>query len=176
MEEALRKEVERLKEELARRKEEIQDIRDLVREEIDRPFRTDPNELSEREFETFFRERLAELKLSTDVNPDPQALRSHRKIIGRLILFLKRKFMSLIRFYTQQITPKQTQFNVNSASLLEAVFAFSKRKEKELHDIEERMSRLEETLVLLLARLKDLKEELDKPAHQSPEVVTAEKK
>lgn len=169
MEEALRKEIERLKEELARKKEEIQDIRKLIGEEIDRPFNPDPIELSEREVEAFIQEKLPTLKLSIDVNPDPQALRSHRRLLGRPILFLKRKFMKMIHFYTQLITPKQTQFNETSASLLKAVIARSRRTVHELLEVQERISRLEETTILLLARLKDLQRELSKAENQSPE-------
>jgi len=161
MEDSLKKEVKRLKEELARKKEEARSIADLVKEEIDLRFVHDPRELSERELEGFIEENLLPLKENIDVNPDPMVLTSHRKVLGRPILSLKRTFMKMIRFYTQLITPKQTRFNEHSAALLEALIARSRRNREELRAIAERIGRLEENIVLLRAALKDLKAGLE---------------
>lgn len=175
MEESLRRKVERLKDELAKKKEEVHDIAELVRKEIDRYFQLDPQELSDRELEAFIQEKLRTYKGYIDINPDPGALTSHRKILGRPILFLKRKFMKMIRFYTQLITLKQTKFNENSAALLEAVLARSRRNKQELEAIEARISRLEETVFLLTFRLRELKENLRSEESRAG-VITREEK
>jgi len=167
MEDTLEKEFKRLKEELAKKREEVQDIANLIHEGIDRHFQINSTELSERELEAFLGEKLAMGKQYIDIEPDPGALRSHRKILGRPILFFKRMFMKMIRFYSQQITSKQTQFNENAAALLEAIVSYSRRNRQELLDIQEKIGRLEETAVLLLASLKDLKEKLGKQKAQA---------
>lgn len=175
MEESLKRELESLKKELAGKRDEIQDIAGLVGREIDRQFMPDPGELSERELEAFFQERLPLLRDRIDINPNPAALTSHRKILGRPILFLKRKFMTMIRFYTQLITPKQTEFNAASASLIEAIIARSRRNRQALQEIEERIGRLEEVLILLVARLRDIQERVEKREEQTVARRTSEK-
>jgi len=175
MENPLGKEVQSLKEDWARKKEEVQNISDLVREKIDRHFQPDLQELSERELELFIQEKMATFKQYIHIHPDPMALTSHRKILGRPILFLKRKFIKLIRFYFQLITSRQTQFNENSALLLEAIIIRLKRNRQELQEIQERICRLEETIVLLLARLKGLKEEQHKQESRSANEITTRK-
>ncbi len=160
MENPLEKEVQRLKDELAKKRAEIQDIARLVGEEIDRRFSLHPVELSERELDSLVTEKLEIAKQSIDINLKPEELTSHRKILGRPILFLKRKFMRIIRFYTELLASKQNRFNDNTTALLEAIYTHSKRQRQELRDVQEKISRLEETVVLFLARLKEIKEEM----------------
>ncbi len=165
MDSTVKEEIRRLKKDLSKRKEEIRDIRELVQKEIDREYDLDPEGLSERELETYIRESLLVLKKSTDTAPDPKTLRSHRRILGRPILFFKRAYMKMIRFYTGLLVAKQTRFNELSSSLLQALVIRSRREREKQKEIEEKISRCEEHLVLLMARLRDLQAKGEQSKH-----------
>jgi hypothetical protein len=101
------------------------------------------------------------VKKSADTRPDPKALRSHRRTIGRLILFFKRTYMKVIRFYTDLLTAGQTRFNEHSSALFQALVARSRKERERAKQIEEKISRCEENIVLLMAKLKDLQAKLE---------------
>jgi hypothetical protein len=159
----LTQDIERLRRELEEKKREIRDLRQLVRREVDRDFSPDIREYSERELEDYFRDALGPLNEVSDPRPDPQAIRSHRKIIGPAIVFLKRAFLKMTGFYVHLLLDDQTRFNQRSAELAQALVARVKRYRERLEMVEGKVGAFEESLVILRGRLDDLRLRLPQP-------------
>jgi predicted nuclease with TOPRIM domain len=170
--EELSKEIERLKEELKRRKEEIQDLKKLIRKEIDREFSCPLEELSEKELETYIRESLSTLPLHIESKPDIKKITSHRKTLGRPIVFIKRAFLETTFNFINSFLDRQTDFNRRIAGLSRAVLLRLGYNLERIKRIEERVGRCEESLAILKNKLEDLRssqEELQsKPAGHPP--------
>ena len=83
MDEAVIKEINRLKEEIYRQKDKIIDIKELVKSEIDRDFGVDLWELSEKELDNEMGTRLSFLNDDIDPRPDSKSITSHRRILGK---------------------------------------------------------------------------------------------
>lgn len=161
MEEAIAKEIQRLKEELDKKKEEIQDLRELVKKEIDRPFPADAEELSERELETYIAEHFPSIRSRIDSKPDKKPLASHRKILGRPIVLLKQFLLKSIVDYNDLFLAKQAQFNQQSVDLYQALLLQTRNNKKRMKQIQEKISAFEENLTVLEAKLEDLHSSLE---------------
>jgi hypothetical protein len=155
MNEALEKEIGRLKEELARRREEIAAIEKLAGREIDRTFLTDAAGLSERELDPFIDQTLKAVKARVSLKPDPASFASHRRIFGRFVLRLKRKYIKMTRFYMDPILEQQEGFNRHSLDLQQASLSRLGRLKEELREVEARLSQCEEDLIIILNKMKD---------------------
>jgi DNA repair exonuclease SbcCD ATPase subunit len=162
-------EIQRLKEELAQKKAEIRDLKRLLRREIDREFPPNLDEFSDRELDDYFRDCLFPIKEVVDPRPDPKALRSHRKVVGRPVDFLKRLFLRMTGFYVHLLLDDQARFNKLSANLSQALLIRLRRHHERLKGIEDKISGCEMGLSLLKNRLEDLQASYDKLRTRTPE-------
>ncbi len=153
-------EIESLRRELEEKKRQIRGLEKLVRGAIDRDFPLEVGEFSERELEDYFRDAVSPLKQVLDPRPGPKSVRSHRKIIGAPIVFLKRLFLRLSGFYTHLLLDEQVQFNRRSAELTEALVTRVRHYRERLEQAEEKVAAFEESLVILKNKLEDLRSRL----------------
>jgi len=159
----LNREIEALKREIEAKKSEIRGLEKLVRGAIDRDFPIEVGEFSERELEDYFRDAVSPLKLVIDPRPGPKSVRSHRKIIGAPIVFLKRVFIRVFGFYTHLLLDDQTKFNRRSAELTEALVTRVRHYKERLEHAEDKVAAFEESLVILRNKLEDLRSRLGAP-------------
>jgi hypothetical protein len=148
-------EIKRLKEELARSREEIANIEKLAGREIDRRFSTDVVDLSEKELEPFVTQTIEEIKGRAPLKPDPESFTSHRHLLGRFVLGLKRKYIRMTRFYTDPILERQEQFNRQALDLELASLSRLRRLNDRLRDVEARLGRCEEELTIIRNRMNE---------------------
>lgn len=154
--EELAKEILRLKEELDRKKEEIHDLKKLVNKEIDREFPSNVEEFSEKELETYIREILSSLPIHIESKPDIRTITSHRKTLGKPIVFLKRAFLETTFNCIDSFLDKQTKFNRQIAALCQAILLRVQHNIERMKRIEEKVSGCEENLAILKNKLDDL--------------------
>jgi len=157
MEEAIVKEIQRLKEELEKKKREVRDLTELIHKELDRPFPANVEELSERELETYVAEHFPSLKTSPDTKPDKKPITSHRKIFGKPIVFLKQFLLKSVVDYNDLFLAKQVQFNRQSIDLYQALLLQARNNKKRMKQVQEKISSFEENLAVLGAKLEDLR-------------------
>lgn len=153
MDEKTLKEINRLKEELFKQKQQAAGIKELVKKEIDRDFSVDLWELSERELDNEMGSRLSSLNDDIDPRPDSKTITSHRKILGKPIVFIKRMVMKIVSGYTNSILEKQRRFNEQVVAFHLASFIRSRHNEKKIGAIEEKLKTLEEDQDLLQEQL-----------------------
>jgi len=163
MDEQTVNEINRLKEEIYRQKENISAIEHLVKKEIDRDFPIDLWELSDRELDNEMGSRLSFLNDDIDIRPAPGAITSHRRILGKPVVLIKRLFMKLSGFYTNTLLEKQKQFNARLVAFHLASFIRFRRSEEKINRIVEKLKTLEEDQELLLEQMEKLKNETNKP-------------
>jgi hypothetical protein len=156
MEEDRAREIQRLKEELEKKRGEVEDIRTLVNKQIDRPFPADVKEYSEKELETYIREQISTVENCADPRPDKKSVTSHRKIIGRPIVFFKRLLLKMTGFHVHLLLDKQTQFNRESAALNQALVIRLGHHKERMRQIQEKISACEEGLVVLEKKVEEL--------------------
>jgi hypothetical protein len=156
----LNQEIESLRRELEAKKAEIRSLEKLVSGAIERDFPLEVGEFSERELEDYFRDAVAPLKQVLDPRPGPKSVRSHRKVIGAPIVFLKRLFLRLSGFYTHLLLDEQVKFNRRSAELTEALVTRVRHYRDRLEQAEDKVAAFEESLVILKNKLDDLRSRL----------------
>jgi hypothetical protein len=159
----LNREIETLRRELEAKKKEIRSLEKLVCGTIDRDFPLEVGEFSERELEDYFRDAVSPLKQVLDPRPGPKSVKSHRKIIGTPIVFLKRLFLRLFGFYTHLLLDEQVKFNRRSAELTEALVTRVRHYQKRVEQAEDKVAAFEESLVILKNKLEDLRSRLAAP-------------
>ena len=159
----LNQEIQDLRRELEVRKKEVKDLQKLVRGAIDRDFPLEVAEFSEKELEDYFRDAVSPLKLVIDPRPGPKSVKSHRKVVGAPIVFLKRIFLRLFGFYTHLLLDEQARFNRRSAELTEALINRVRHYRDRLEQAEDKVAAFEESLVILKNRLDDLRSRLGAP-------------
>jgi len=162
MDETAEREIRRLKDDLLKKKGEIEDLRALVNREIDREFQTEALDLTERELEPFIEKSLRDMKDNLILKADPGTLKSHRRILGRPVLFLKRTFMTWADVYFKMTLKKQSLYNQSTFDLLKVLILRSRWSKEKLKDLEKRLAGCEESLVVVIHRLDDLRERLEK--------------
>jgi BMFP domain-containing protein YqiC len=162
MDETVEKEIRRLKNDLMKQKEDVEDIQALVNREIDREFQTEALDLAERDLEPFVEKSLTDIKENLVLKAESSTLKSHRKIFGRPVLFLKRTFMTWADIYFKMILDKQNRYNRNSFDLLKVVLLRSRWSKEKLKDLEERLAEYEESLVVMINKVEDLQARLEK--------------
>ena len=156
MDEKIAKEISRLKEEIFKQKQKISDIKELVKKEIDRDFNIDLWELSERELDHEMGNRLSFLNDDIDPRPDIESITSHRKILGKPIVFIKRIIMKIANVYTNTILEKQRQFNEQLVAFHLASFIRFRHNETKIKGMDEKLKTLEEDQEMLLEQLEKL--------------------
>ncbi len=162
MEETVAQEIQRLKEELDRKRREIEDIKELANKEIDRSFPAHLEEFSERELETYIAESIASIKRKIDSRPAQEPITSHRKVIGRPIVTLKRFLLQSLADYNDLFLDKQIRFNRQSVDLYQALLLRTRHNKERMKQIQEQISACEESLVVLKAKLEDLRANLER--------------
>lgn len=153
--------IKEARDDISRRKEEIENIKELVKEQIDRDFHIDPWELSHRELDNLMGRRLSFLNDDIDPTPDPSIITSHRKILGKPIVFVKRIIMKVAGAYTNSILEKQRRFNDQLVAFHLASFVRFKYNEKKINKLEERIKDFEDDREMLLDELKNIREKID---------------
>lgn len=148
IEEKIAKEIQHLKDDLFRRKKDIQDIEKLVNKEIDKEFPVDILGLSEREFKAYIQEWFS--KKYPKLEFDFKFITSHRKILGKPIVLIKRLVLKLIEFYLNNIFKKQTHINQQPLVL----FQNSKHNMKIISQIIEKFGDSNENLAIMIIKLK----------------------
>jgi hypothetical protein len=161
MNETIDQEVKRLKEDLLRRKEEVGDLRRLVSREIDREFEPDAMDLTERELEPFIEKIMAAVREDLALKPEPQTLTSHRRVLGRPVLYLKRIFMNWSDLYNQRILDRQNRYNRYFFDLLKVLVLRSRWSREKLKELEERLGECEASLVVMISKAQDLQARLE---------------
>lgn len=161
----LEADIELLRRELEEKKKQIRSLEKLVHGDIDREFPAGVGEFSERELEDYFRNALSPLRAVADPRPGPKTVRSHRRILGPPIVFLKRLFLRLAGFYTHLLLDEQAKFNRRSAELIEALVNRVGHYRDRLEEAEKKMAAAEEDLVILRNKLEDLRARLAAPAN-----------
>ncbi|MDH4217274.1 MAG: hypothetical protein OEY18_14190 [Candidatus Aminicenantes bacterium] len=158
MEKTIEKEIKQLREEIDKKRKEIRDIKQLVNKEIDRDFFPPLEELSEKELEPYFDKYLSLLEASLDPHPDEKSLISHRKILGKPIILVKRILLRMtgVYTYTSLFLEKQKNFNQQSFALYRALLGRLRKNTEKIKHIEERIIDCEVNLMTLSKKLKDL--------------------
>ncbi len=157
MDERIIKEIDRLKEEIYRQKEKAADIKELVKEEIHRDFPVNFWELSERELDNEMGMRLSFLNDNIDTRPEARSITSHRRIIGKPIVLIKRLVLKIAGFYTNTILEKQRSLNEQLVAFHLASFIRFRHNERKIKEILERIKALEEDQESILDQLAQLK-------------------
>lgn len=161
MNETIDQEVKRLKEDLLRRKEEVGDLRRLIGREIDREFEPDAMDLTEREIELFIEKTVAAVREDLALQPEPLTLISHRRILGRPVLYFKRLFMNWSDLYTKRILDRQKRTNLNFFDLLKVLVLRSRWSREKLKELELRLGECEASLVVMISKAQDLQARLE---------------
>lgn len=162
MDDAIIKEIKRLKAEIFKQKEKITDIKELVNCEIERDFHIDLWELSEKELDNEMGKRLSFLNDDIDTRPDSKSVTSHRKILGKPIVFIKRIIMKLASVYTNSILEKQRRFNEQLVAFHLASFIRFRQNEKNIKEIKERLKIVEEEQEILMEQLDQCRDEINR--------------
>jgi len=146
-------EINRLTEVLRQQKESMPMIRDLLKGELDRPFHTDLWELSDRELDNEMGNRLPFMNNDIDPKPKESEITSHRRLLGKPIVMVKRFILRLLRSYTTRLLEKQHGLNEQLVAFHLASFIRFKRTEERLDKLELCLKELSEDQELLLLRL-----------------------
>jgi hypothetical protein len=158
MDKSIAKEIEKLKKDIYLKKERIQDIKELVKKEIDRHFTPIIEEFSEKELDSYLEEHLASMDKSFDPIPNKTSFASHRKILGKPIILLKRLLLKLTGIYVNLILDRQKKFNQQSIVFYRAMLLRLKRNRQKIKLIEQRISECEGELDILSNHLKNIED------------------
>lgn len=149
--------IDRLKKEIFQQKEKLSSIEELVKTQIDRDFHTNLWELSEKELDNEMGNRLSFLNDDIDPRPDPAAITSHRKILGKPIVFIKRIIIKIAGTFASALLEKQRRFNEQLVNFHLASFIRFRQNEKKLAEIQEKLKTFAEDQEMLLEELEKLK-------------------
>lgn len=155
MDEHIVNELDRIKEELTQKREQLQTVEQLVKDPIDRDYPIDLWQLSPRELDAEMGDRLSALNGSIDPRPTSDSITSHRRIIGKPIVMIKKIVMRLFQPAIDTMLEKQRQFNEQAVAFHLASFI-------RMRQIEQTVKELEETLGELDHRQLDMMDELHK--------------
>jgi len=158
----MRKEIEKLKNDLCKKKDTIHKIEKLINRKIDREFPVNIWELSEKELEIFIGECIPLLNKKVNIKPDEKSITSHRKIIGGVIVFIKKILIKFIRPYTNLLLDKQIEFNQQIFNLCQAVIIQLKNNKEKVEKIGDRIRDCEEELVIVRNILEEIHKDLNK--------------
>ncbi len=147
MDEHIVKELDRLKEELALKRESIRDIEQLVKRPIDREFELDLWQLSPRELDAEMGDRLSALNDSIDPRPTRDSITSHRRLLGKPIVMMKKMMMRLLQPAIDTMLEKQRQFNQQAVAFHLASFIRMRQNEQTIKELEETLAELDHRLL-----------------------------
>ncbi len=163
MDKASKKEIQEIKTKILREKEKITDIKQLTHKEIDREFLPSIWELSEKELATFIAENLSSLAQLKDTRPDKKSVTSHRKMVGKIIVGIKRFFLKMGSAYSNVLLDKQIQFNQRVVELCQALSLRIGEFEKKISLMERRIQDCEENIVIVKDKKEGLRLSEDRP-------------
>lgn len=161
MEETTKKEIERLKEQIRQKRQEIDDLNALVGEKIDREFPPDIHELSERELDRYLSEFYLSFEAFVEAKAELIPIASRRRILGRLIVSLKRALLTTAQANIDILLDRQIQLSQRTKDFLRAFLLRQQRQNEKIKTIEARVSACEEMQAVLMSRLKDLERSLE---------------
>lgn len=156
MEKNFKKEMMKLKKELYENKEEIRDIKKLVNKEIDKEIPVNLEDFSEKELEASMDEQLSYLDEAVNPFPDKTCITSHRKIIGKPIVWIKRFLLRTTNVYITLVLDRQKKFNQKCVALYQTLIRHQKKYRKKINQIEERISESEVRLDVISRKLAEL--------------------
>jgi hypothetical protein len=158
VEKNIKKEMTKLKKELYEKKEEIRDINELINKDIDGKLHSPLEDFSERELESLLDEQHSFLAKSVNSVPEKMVITSHRKIIGKPIIWIKRRLLNVVSAYAyvRPIMDKQTAFNQKCVELYRTLILHQKKFRKKINHIEESVSECEAHLDIISKKLKEL--------------------
>ena len=168
MNEEIKNEMMKIKNELSKKKEEIRDINKLANKQIDRDLPLDVMGFSERELESQLEEHLSILHKFVDPLPDKMSITSHRKIIGKPIIWIKRILFKIAGAYFTHILEKQKIFNRKCADSYQVMRLQQTKHQSKIDSAEERISECEVHLEVVSRKLEELKEKLGQYQSSSP--------
>lgn len=148
MEKTIKKEINKIKSELYQKKETILDIKKLINEDIDEELTSNLSDYSERELETQLGEFLSFLDRSVDPIPDKSQITSHRKIIGKPIVWAKRILLKISRPYLSFIFEKQKANNEKYRDLFKTLIFHQRMIRRKVNRTEKRIGDCEVELVI----------------------------
>ena len=152
----IEKQIAKLKEELRQKREKIQDLKELIKKEIDRDFPLPLEDFSGKELESRMDEFHSLLDRSSDPVPDKTSIASHRKGIGKAIVWGKRVLLRMTKPYVTLVLGKQKFFNQKSLALYQSLILHQKKYQERINDIEERLGECEVLLRDIIKKLQEM--------------------
>ena len=147
----------KIKEELERERAQVQDINNLLKTRIDRNFKDNLWELSEKELDIDMGDKLSLLNESINPRQDLAEIKSTKKIIGKPITGIKRFIIRVVKHYLDPIYDKHIKFNERLVNFHLASYIRLRHNEKRLKNLEEKISLISEDLEMMLDDLAKLK-------------------
>lgn len=135
--------LEMFREQLLIEKNNINIVNKLVNSEIDQNFELDLWELSPKELDNWMGKNLSILNDNINTVPGPIIAKSHRRFIGRPIVYIKNKIFFYINKYTLPILEKQKIFNSQLVKFHLASFIRLRALDSKLNIIDEKISKIE---------------------------------
>ncbi len=160
MEDKIKKELMKIKSELYKKKEKIRDIAALANQEIDRNLVSDFMDLSERELESRLEEHISFLNEYVDPLPDRMSITSHRKIIGKPIVWIKRVFFKIAGIYFIHVLEKQKIFNQKCVDSYQVLRLQQKKYREKLDSAGERIAECEVLLEVVFKKVEELEKKM----------------
>ena len=139
MNEELKEEIARLKEAYGARKDEARSLEELAGGPVRHHYPVDLWSLSDSELDNEMGKRLGFLNDDIDCRPTT-AVTSHRRVIGPVIVFLKKLLLKALRPYTNSLFVRQNRFNEQLVAFHLASFIRLRRMEERLRQLERERS------------------------------------
>jgi len=156
MENNIKKEITKMKKELHKKKEEIRDLKELVKKEIDREFPSDLKDFSEKELGSQMDEYISLLNKSVDPVPDKTSITTHRRLIGKPVVWIKRIMLKITGSYITLILDKQKAFNQKCIALYQNLIIHQKKYHEKISHLEERIGECEVHLNVISKKLEEI--------------------
>jgi hypothetical protein len=137
--ENIKKTLQELKDYYAAEREKLNDIEKLIKEPVDREIVTDFWKLSNAEIEREMWNRLTILDADADCLPGGQ-IHSHRFLLGKPIVFLKKIIRRLTGPYSSMLLQKQNQLNRELVTFQLLTFLKFRHLEKLIGSMEEKIA------------------------------------
>lgn len=160
MEDKIKKELIKIKGELYMKKEKIRDIGALADKEIDRDPVSNFTDFSERELESRLEEHISFLNEYVDPLPDRMSITSHRKIIGKPIVWIKRIFFKIAGIYFTHVLEKQKIFNQKCVDSYQILNLHQKKYREKIGSVGERIAECEVLLEVVLKKIEELEKKM----------------
>jgi len=139
--ESIKKTLRELKEYYAAERAQANDIGELIREPLDREIVIDFWKLSSTEIEREMWNRMADLDAGADCLPGGP-IASHRPLLGKPIVLVKKIMRRLIRPYSSMLLQKQNALNRELVTFQLLNFLMFRQLDKRFREIEEKMADL----------------------------------